>query len=134
MNTIATQSSPYAALSPASSGIAKWNTTSVESTKRSIAGSVSRPRSSTRRSLRVSASDVGDVRHASASLELWSAATRSGLVRRDDDRLLPREGLELVVEKRRAVLVERGVGLVEHEQVGRVEERATEREPLRHAS
>ena len=34
---------------------AKWKTTSVESTNRSMAGKVSRPRSSIRRSLRVSA-------------------------------------------------------------------------------
>ena len=41
--------------SSAPSGSAKWKTTSVETTKSSIAGSVSRARSSSRRSLRASA-------------------------------------------------------------------------------
>ena len=41
---------------------------------------------------------------------------------------------ELRVEERCAVLVEGGVGLVEHEQLRVVEERAAEGEPLRHAA
>ena len=44
----------------------------------------------------------------------------------------PGELVELTVEQRRAVLVERGVRLVEDEQRRVVEERTAEREPLRH--
>ena len=53
---------------------------------------------------------------------------------RNHERRRTGEGVELAVEKRRAVLVERGVGLVEDEQVGLVEERPAEREPLGHAA
>jgi hypothetical protein len=52
---IAIQSRPYAASSPVPAGSAKWNTASVESTNSSMAGSVSRARSSSFRSLRASA-------------------------------------------------------------------------------
>ncbi len=51
---IATQSSPFAASSELFFGSAKWKTTSAEMTKSSIAGSVSRARSSSIRSLRAS--------------------------------------------------------------------------------
>ena len=45
---------------------------------------------------------------------------------------LPGERRELPVEQRRALFVERGVRLVEQEQVGLVEEGAAERQPLDH--
>ena len=62
-----------------------------------------------------------------------SGATRSGSwVERTIVRS-PVERRELAVEQRRAVLVERRERLVEHEQGGVVEERAAEREALRHA-
>ena len=51
----ATQSRPVAASSDEWAGSAKWKTTSVETTKSSIAGSVSRARSSSSRSLRARA-------------------------------------------------------------------------------
>jgi hypothetical protein len=51
----AIHSSPFEAVSEASDGSAKWKTTSAAKTKRSIAGSVSRERSSRRMSLRASA-------------------------------------------------------------------------------
>ena len=54
MKTIATQSRPFAASSELSAGSAKWKTTSAATTKSSIAGSVSRARSSSVRSLRAS--------------------------------------------------------------------------------
>ena len=41
---------------------------------------------------------------------------------RNHERRRTDEGAELAVEKQRAVLVERGVGLVEDEQVGLVED------------
>ena len=61
-----------------------------------------------------------------------SAATRAGIVGREHDRPLAGERCELAVEQRRAVLVERRERLVEHEQRRVVEQRAAEREPLRH--
>ena len=51
---IATQSSPNSASRDDPDGSAKWNTASTETTNRSIAGSVSRARSSSRRSFRAS--------------------------------------------------------------------------------
>src|SRR2546421_274074 len=48
---IATHRSPFAASSDESAGRTKWKTTSIERTKSSIAGSVSRARSSSVRSL-----------------------------------------------------------------------------------
>ncbi len=54
MKTIATQSRPFAASSELCLGSAKWKTTSAEMTKSSIAGSVSRARSSRVRSFRAS--------------------------------------------------------------------------------
>ena len=48
------------------------------------------------------------------------------------DRVLARQDLELAIEQRRALLVERGERLVEHEQRRIVEQRAAQREPLRH--
>ena len=45
-----------------------------------------------------------------------------------------REALELAVEEQRAVLVERRERLVEDEQLGVVEQRPAQREPLRHAA
>ena len=106
----------------------------VERTNRSIAGSVSRARSSTRRSFRVSADDVGEVRHASASLAVASCPTRRRARVSRRRSCAPRELGELPVEERGALLVERSVRLVEHEQVGVVEQRSAQREPLRHAS
>jgi hypothetical protein len=55
VNTIATQSSPSPASRPLPAGSAKWKTTSAATTKSSMAGSVSRARSSSSRSLRASA-------------------------------------------------------------------------------
>ena len=54
MKTIATQSSPLAASCDECAGSAKWKITNVATTNRSIAGSVSRARSSSRRSFRAS--------------------------------------------------------------------------------
>ena len=51
---IATQSSPSSASSEEPVGSAKWKTTRIATTNSSIAGSVSRARSSSRRSLRAS--------------------------------------------------------------------------------
>jgi hypothetical protein len=55
VKTIAIQSRPVSARSDSSAGSAKWKTTSAETTKSSIAGNVSRERSSSSRSLRASA-------------------------------------------------------------------------------
>ncbi len=55
VKTIPIQSRPSDALSVASVGSAKWKTTSEATTKSSIAGTVSRERSSSSRSLRASA-------------------------------------------------------------------------------
>ena len=78
--------------------------------------------------------DVGEVRHASASRAVWSAATRSGSCVVSDDGAPAREPRELAIEERRAALVERRERLVENEQVGLVEKRPAQREPLRHAT
>src|SRR5665647_1918283 len=56
------------------------------------------------------------------------------VVGRDEDRALAVQLGELCVEKLRALGVERGVRLVEDEQRGIVQQRATERQPLRHAA
>jgi hypothetical protein len=55
VNMIATHSSPRAASADDPAGSAKWKTTKIATTKTSIAGSVSRARSSSSRSFRVSA-------------------------------------------------------------------------------
>ena len=78
--------------------------------------------------------DVGQIGHASASLAVCEPREPIRVVRRDDDGALSREALELAVEQRRAVLVERGERLVQDEQVGVVEQRPAQREPLRHAT
>jgi len=53
---------------------------------------------------------------------------------RDDERLAGgRKGAELRVEQREPVVVERRVRLVEHDEVGLVEQGPAERETLRHA-
>jgi hypothetical protein len=56
------------------------------------------------------------------------------IVRRDDDGVGAAERCELVVEQRRSLRVERRVRLVQDQQRRVVEERAAEREPLRHAA
>ena len=76
--------------------------------------------------------DVGEVRHASASRPVASGSSARRIVRGDDERPRAGELAELAVEKRRALLVEAGVRLVEDEELGLVEQRAAEREPLRH--
>jgi len=53
---------------------------------------------------------------------------------RHDDGPLTHEALELPVEQRRAVLVQSRIGLVEHEEIGIVKQRPTQRETLRHAA
>ena len=55
VKTIATHRSPRPASSPVPDGSAKWKITSAAATKSSIAGSVSRERTSSSRSLRASA-------------------------------------------------------------------------------
>ena len=54
MKRIATQSNPSSASREEPVGSAKWKTTRIATTNSSIAGSVSRARSSSRRSLRAS--------------------------------------------------------------------------------
>ncbi len=57
-----------------------------------------------------------------------------GIVRRDDERPLTSEIRELRVEQTGSVRVERGEGLVQHEQRRLVQEHAAKGEPLRHPS
>ena len=57
-----------------------------------------------------------------------------GIVGGEHDRALAGERGELAIEQRRAFLVERGERLVEHEQRRVVEQRAAQRQPLRHAA
>src|SRR5436190_1442777 len=74
VNTIATQSSPLAARSELCFGSAKWKTTSVETTKRSIAGSVSRARSSSVRSFRARTATSATYRLTRRPGSCWQAA------------------------------------------------------------
>src|SRR5205823_7792768 len=56
------------------------------------------------------------------------------VVRGEQERALAAELTELLIEERRAGLVERAVRLVEQEQLRLVEQDATEGKPLRHAA
>ena len=79
VKTIAIQSSPVSARSDDPLGSAKWKIVSAETTNNSIAGSVSRERSSSSRSLRASAATSPDVRaHAIASRAVAREASASG--------------------------------------------------------
>ena len=82
-----------------------------------MAGTVSRERSSSSRSLRASARDVGEVAHASARRCGRERGDPLRLVGGDDERPLAGERRELGVEERRARLVEARVRLVEEQQV-----------------
>ena len=112
---------------PMPSGSAKWKTTSVERTKRSIAGRVSRAPELDPQVLARQRDDVGEVRHASASScrgQRSEARRARGSRRR---RSLAGQRLELAIEQRRSSLVRARVRLVEHEQLGVVEQRPAER-------
>ena len=132
MKTIATQSSPYAASSPASLG------------EREVEDDERREDEQEHRRQRVPAAQldtqilprerghVGEVRHASASLPVCERLESGWIVGRDDECAPADEPRELPVEQRRAGLVERRVRLVEDEELRVVEQRPAERQPLRH--
>ena len=131
VKTSAAQRSPSAASAEASAGMAKLKTTRVDTTKRSIAGTVSRDRSSSSRSFRASVRASREIRHASASAagegahdgpaRAWRARSSA---RPPGRRARRREAPPFAVEAR--------IRLVEEEQLGLVQERAAEREPLGH--
>src|SRR6266550_1208552 len=130
VKTIATQSSPSSARRDEPDGSAKWKTAKIASTKRSIAGSVSRARSSSRRSLRAS---------TAVSPKYLRKCQPPGLQRRDslrvvrgdEKRPLPAHPCQLAVEQLRAVRVEPGERLVENQQLRLVQQRATESQALK---
>ena len=72
--------------------------------------------------------------HVRASEPLASAASRSGSWVATRHVAVCAELRQLAVEQVGARLVESAVGLVEDQQLGVVEQRAAEREPLRHAA
>ena len=78
--------------------------------------------------------DVGEVAHASARRAVASGSTRAGscVVRRMV--VVPASAASSRSSSAAPSVVERRERLVEHEQLGIVQERAAEREPLRHAA
>ena len=131
VKTSADQSRPRAATSLVPAGSAKWKIVSAEITNRSIDGSVSFARSSSSRSLRASAADVGDVRHANTSLSVARASNRAASCVATT---WSRGSSSTVSSNSSAVRVERVRRLVEHEQRRLVQQRAAEPEPLLHAA
>jgi len=75
---IATHKRPPAARSDEPAGSEKWKTTKTATTKRSIAGRVSRARSSSRKVLARKCAYVGEVAHASASRLDANGSIRAG--------------------------------------------------------
>ena len=105
---------------------------SVATTKRSIAGSVSRARSSSSKSLRASAATSRA--YVTARALRTPAAEPLAVVRRDEERGAAEPLRQLAVESSRTLVVEAGERLVEQQQRRLVQERPAEREPLQHAA
>src|SRR4051812_8690353 len=150
---IATQSSPSSASRDEPVGSAKWNTTRIAITNSSIAGSVSRARSSRRRSLPASVavspryrdSRAGEAGPASSGRprkprlgkrEPPAGERRDpvGIVRGDEDRPALAHPGKLTVEQFGARFVQAAERLVEDQQLGLVQERAAEGESLQLAA
>ena len=115
-------------------GSEKWKTTNVATTKSSIAGSVSRARSSSSRSLRASARTSAKYFMREREPRRRERLDARRIVGRDEHVRSPRSSASCASSSSAPAASSARVRLVEHEQLRLVQQHATEREPLGHAA